>query len=66
MEVCRSRAAWQKPGIEIESRTIARDPENDYGYQSIEFIGDDLALVAYHTRDGINVARIGIDWFYGK
>ena len=47
-------------------RHIARDPENDYGYQCVEFIGKDLCLVGYHTRTGINVARIGIDWFYGK
>ena len=45
-------------------RHVARDPEDDFGYQSVEFIGDDLVLVAYHARDGIHVARIGIDWFY--
>jgi len=32
----------------------------------LEFIGDDLALISYHTQDGIHIARIGIDWFYGK
>jgi sialidase-1 len=47
-------------------RNIARDLEDDYGYQCIEFLGDDLTLVAYHCRDGIRVARIPIDWFYGK
>ena len=50
----------------IHQRYIARDPENDYGYQCVEFIGKDLCLVGYHTRTGINIARIGIDWFYGK
>ncbi len=50
----------------IHKRQIARDPEDDFGYQCIEFIGKNLALVAYHKRDGIYVARIGIDWFYGK
>ena len=50
----------------IHQRHIACDPENDYGYQCVEFIGKDLCLVGYHTRTGINVARIGIDWFYGK
>jgi len=47
-------------------RNIRRDPEDDFGYQCVEFIGDDLALIGYHARDGIHVARIGIDWFYGK
>lgn len=50
----------------IHQRNIARDPEDDFGYQCVEFIGDDVALVAYHTREGIHVARIGIDWFYGE
>ena len=47
-------------------RYIAKDPEEDFGYQAVEFVGDDLAVIAYHARDGLHVARIGIDWFYGK
>ena len=47
-------------------RHIARDPEDDFGYQCVEFVGDDLAVIGFHARDGIHVARIGIDWFYGK
>lgn len=47
-------------------RNIRCDPEDDFGYQCVEFISDDLALVGYHARDGIHVARIEIDWFYGK
>jgi sialidase-1 len=50
----------------LHQRNIARDPEDDYGYQCIEFLGDDLAVIGYHCRDGLRVARIGIDWFYGK
>ena len=50
----------------VHFRNIASDPEDDFGYQAIEFVGDHLALVAYHARDGLHVARIGIDWFYGK
>jgi sialidase-1 len=46
-------------------RNIARDPEDDFGYQSIDFLGD-TAVVSYHCRDGLRVARIGVDWFYGK
>lgn len=46
-------------------RIIAGDPENDYGYPSLTFVGD-LALIAYHQRDGLHVARIRVDWFYGK
>ncbi|MFV2067166.1 MAG: sialidase family protein [Pirellulales bacterium] len=47
-------------------RHIARDPEDDFGYQCIEFLDDRLAVVAYHARDGLHVARIPVDWFYGK
>ncbi len=47
-------------------RNIRRNPEDDFGYQCVEFISADMALVGYHARDGIHVARIGIDWFYGK
>jgi len=50
----------------IHQRNIARDPEDDFGYQCVEFLGDDIALVCYHARDGLHVARIPIDWFYGK
>ena len=46
-------------------REIAGEPDNDYGYPSLTFV-DDMALISYHKRDGIYVARIGVDWFYGK
>ena len=44
-------------------RPIGSDPDEDYGYPSLTFI-DDVALVSYHKRSGIYVARIGVDWFY--
>ncbi|MEA1951522.1 MAG: sialidase family protein, partial [Planctomycetota bacterium] len=50
----------------VHQRKIVSDPEDDFGYQCIEFIGDDLAVVAYHARDGLHVARIPVGWFYGK
>ena len=50
----------------INLRHIRRDPEDDFGYQCVEFIDKDLALVGYHARDGTHIARIGIDWFYEK
>ena len=50
----------------IHQRNIADDPNEDYGYQCIEFVGDDLVIIGYHCRDGIRVARIGTDWFYEK
>ena len=49
----------------IHERAIGSDPDDDYGYPSLTFLND-MALVSYHKRDGIYVARIGIDWFYGK
>ena len=49
----------------IHERAIGSDPDDDYGYPSLTFVND-IALVSYHKRDGIYVARIGIDWFYGK
>ncbi len=48
----------------IHERPIGSDPDDDYGYPSLTFV-DGLALISYHKRDGIYVARIGIDWFYG-
>lgn len=50
----------------IHQRNIAQDPEDDFGYQCLEFVGNDLALLGYHAREGLRVARIGIDWFYEK
>jgi len=47
-------------------RHIARDPEDDFGYQCVEVLPEGIVLVGYHSRDGIYVARIGVDWFYGK
>jgi len=45
-------------------RVIAGESDNDYGYPSLTFI-DDIALISYHARDGLHVARIPIPWFYG-
>jgi len=50
----------------LHQRNIARDPEDDFGYQCIEFLEGNIAIVAYHARDGLHVAHIPIDWFYGK
>ena len=48
---------WENP------RDIGADPEDDYGYQSVTFV-DDMAIISYHARDGLHVARIKTDWFY--
>jgi sialidase-1 len=50
----------------IHQRHIVRDPEDDFGYQCVEFLDDGVVLVGYHARDGLHVARIGVDWFYEK
>lgn len=50
----------------LHKRHLVQDPHNDFGYQCIEFIDNDLALIAYHTNDGLHLARIDVDWFYGK
>lgn len=51
-------------------RDITHDPEGvygDYGYPCIMFLDEGkTALVNYHAIDGIHLARIGVDWFYGK
>lgn len=50
-------------------RVIGGDPEDDYGYPGLTFVEDsgaELALVVYHQRDGLHVARVGTGWFYGK
>lgn len=48
-----------------KGRDIGADPDDDYGYQSVMFL-DDVAIISYHALDGLHVARIGIDWFYGR
>jgi sialidase-1 len=50
---------WESP------RNIGEDPEGDYGYQSVTFL-EDVAVLSYHALDGLHVARIGVDWFYGR
>ena len=50
----------------IHQRHIARDPEDDFGYQAVLFLSDGLVLVSHHTRDGLHLKRIAVDWFYGK
>jgi len=51
-------------------RDITTDPEGtfgDYGYPCITFIEDGtVALITYNAIDGIRLARIGVDWFYGR
>ncbi|MBX7257197.1 MAG: glycoside hydrolase [Candidatus Hydrogenedentes bacterium] len=46
-------------------RVIGGDPEDDYGYPGLTFV-DDVAIIVYHMRDGLHVARIGTDWFYAE
>ena len=51
-------------------RNITSDPEGvyrDYGYPSIVFVENGkIALITCNSIDGIRLARIGIEWFYGK
>ncbi len=46
-------------------RVIAGDPEDDYGYPSLLFVGD-TAVISYHQRDGLHVVRMALTWFYGQ
>ena len=48
-----------------DERVIMGDPNDDYGYPSLLFL-DGTAVISFHKRDGLYVARIPIDWFYGK
>lgn len=50
---------WENP------RHIGPDPNNDYGYQSLTWV-DNVAVISYHALDGLHVARIQPEWFYGK
>jgi sialidase-1 len=62
-----SSAISKDEGATFEhQRNITSDPEDDFGYQCIEFLGDNMAIVGYHARDGLHVARIPIGWFYGN
>jgi len=52
---------WESP------RELASDPEDDYGYQSVTFLqSEDVCVVSYHARDGLHVARVRTEWFYGE
>ena len=44
-------------------RVIGGSAEDDYGYPSLLFL-DGFAIISFHQRDGLHVARIPIDWFY--
>ena len=44
-------------------RIIGGSAEDDYGYPSLLFL-DGYAIISFHQRDGLHVARIPIDWFY--
>ncbi|EAQ78752.1 sialidase family protein [Blastopirellula marina] len=50
----------------ILQRNIVKEPGNDLGYQCVEFLEDGTALIAYHANDGVHLARMNVDWFYGK
>ncbi|HQE83795.1 MAG TPA: sialidase family protein [Candidatus Hydrogenedentes bacterium] len=64
---------WRTPFVSILSkdegetwtneRVLMGAPDNDYGYPSITFV-ENVALIAYHQRDGLHVLRAGLDWFY--
>ena len=47
-------------------RAIGDDSEDDYGYQSVTFLEDDLVILSYHARDGLHVVHIRTDWFYRR
>jgi sialidase-1 len=51
-------------------RDITHDPEGvygDYGYPGVAFVEDGtVCLVNYHAIDGLHLARIGVDWLYGR
>ena len=48
-------------------RVLAGHADDDYGYQSVLFRtenGVERAILSYHARDGIRVARVPGSWFY--
>ncbi|MBN2292405.1 MAG: exo-alpha-sialidase [Pirellulales bacterium] len=51
-------------------RNITNDPKGvygDYGYPCVTFLDQGkILLINYHAIDGIHLARIGVNWFYGK
>jgi sialidase-1 len=52
------------------ARDLTHDPPGvygDYGYPCVTFLdGGKTALANYNSLDGIRLARIDVDWFYGK
>ncbi len=51
-------------------RNIVESPKGDYddfGYPGVTWLEDGkVSLVNFHARNGIRMARIRVDWFYGK
>ena len=48
-------------------RILEGDADDDYGYQSVTLLTEgesEVAVLSYHARDGIQVARIPVGWFY--
>ena len=45
-------------------QNIVEDPNDDFGYQSVTFLGNDMSLVSYHSDEGLCVASIPISWYY--
>ena len=48
----------------IHHQQIVANPQQDFGYQCLEFLDDGTALLGYHTNDGLHVASIPTGWFY--
>ena len=47
-------------------RHLLDDPEEDFGYQSVEFVGDNGVLISSHCRTGMKIVETTVDWFYEK
>jgi len=45
-------------------RHLRDDPDDDFGYQCVEFLDDNIVLIGYHARDGLHIARVSVHWFY--
>ena len=62
---CVGVSVGRRVGVDVRVKkasflTAVRSCRGVDGYQCIEFLGSDTAVMAYHARDGLHVARIAV------
>ena len=59
----RSKPLDHERKCNIKCYIVAAFAEDDYGYPGLLFL-DGHAIISFHQRDGLHMARIPIGWIY--